>query len=470
VEHAGLARRLTLAELGVNLRSFLAVALLEPMMGIQHISNVRWLAEFWSWPAARREAWRRARLYETLAIAARDVPFYRRLLSRGVLGDDPFEALHQLPSVDKATIREREEEFLSVRRESIPAIPKRTGGSTGEPWQYALDKRAWSHMYAAQLHFFERAGVRYGERMLTLGVPVMPGTTAATLRGRLRRRFENRVAASSSFEVDDRASLARAREAVSVRAALWYGYAGTIAAMADAVLTSGVALPGPRAIVTMAEPLQPAWRERIELAFGAPVFDEYGCNDGGVLAQSCAAGRFHLAENLSIVEILDGDRVCEPGEEGDVAITNLHARVLPFIRYRNADRAELGDGPCPCGQPGETLLRVLGRTGDRVELPDGTSLSVMTFAQVFKRTPGVRRWQVVQKSSGDLVVRLDVRDDFTNDEQRLIVDYVVERTRDQVRVRTTTTEPIDRTPAGKHKVVVRERAVGSGAGGGRVWS
>ena len=62
-------------------------------------------------------------------------------------------------------------------------------------------------------------------------------------------------------------------------------------------------------------------------------------------------GRFHVAENISLVEILDGDEPCPPGVEGDIVVTNLHAQALPFLRYRVGDRAVLGDGPCPCGLP-----------------------------------------------------------------------------------------------------------------------
>jgi phenylacetate-CoA ligase len=230
--------------------------------------------------------------------------------------------------------------------------------------------------------------------------------------------------------------------------------------MAHAVNEEGVTVRGPVAIVTFAEPLRPGWKEAIETAFQAPLYDEYGCNDGGLLAQSCERGRFHLAENLSIVEVLDGLDPCPPGVEGDVAITNLHSRALPFIRYRNGDRAVLGEGTCPCGRSGATLERMAGRTGDRVELPDGTLMSLMTFAQVFKRTPGVRRWQVVQPDRSHLVVRLDVSPDFDAVQRQTILDYVRKWTSNQVEVDVDLSEPIELTPAGKHKVVVRlEEAV-----------
>lgn len=87
--------------------------------------------------------------------------------------------------------------------------------------------------------------------------------------------------------------------------------------MAAAVLKEGRRVRPPKAILSSSEVLLPEWRTQIETAFGVRVADEYGCNDGGVLAQTCTADRFHVADNLSIVEVLDDHgRRCPPGAEG----------------------------------------------------------------------------------------------------------------------------------------------------------
>jgi phenylacetate-CoA ligase len=439
-------------ELYPDVAGLLTTLVIERWLRAPYLSTAAWLREFDAWDGDRRRAWQDERLGEILAHARRHVPYYRARADAA--GGDPRAALARMPVVDKALIRADMEAFLSDRTSRTSTVTKRTGGSTGDPWEYPLDRTAWTHMYAAQLHFFERAGVRYGEPVLTLGVPRLPGLTTGW-KANLRRRLERKTLSATSFEVDPDASLRRAREALAAGATLWYGYAGTLAAMAHAVLDAGLEVRGPRAIVTTAEPLHPAWRDAIERAFRSPLYDEYGCNDGGVLAQSCPRGRFHLAENLSVVEVLDGDTPCPQGVEGDIAITNLHARALPFIRYRNGDRGVLGEGACPCGRAGATLERIAGRTGDRVRLRDGTLLSVMTFAQVFKLTPGVRRWQVVQPDVDRLVVRLDVRPDFDDVQGATILDYVRARTNGRVEVSLSVSEPIVLTPAGKHKVVVR---------------
>ena len=425
---------------------------IEPLTGSRYFSQAQWLRDFYSWPAPVRQSWQQERLQSVVRHATREVPFYRDLLGRRA-----SKAVHveELPIVDKACIRGSMEAFLSDRWERMPHVSKKTGGTSGDPWQYPLDRAAWSHIYAAALQLRERAGYRYGERIVLLGSPpsLIPGGTSWKVR--VRHRLERRVVSAAGMEIDRAASLKRLRSSGSGEAALWYGFAGTIAAMADAMLEQPVPIIPPRAIITTSETLQPPWRKRIERAFGVPVVDEYACNDGGVLAHSCRRGRFHLADNVSLVEVLDGDTVCPPGVEGDVTVTNLHARVLPFLRYKVGDRAVLAEDECPCGHPGSTLERISGREGDRIRLPNGAELSALAFNELFKQTPSVRRWQVVQRDVRHITVRLDVQESFGEEEAGLIGRQFSEQCGDQVRIEVTISEEIERTPGGKHKVVVR---------------
>jgi phenylacetate-CoA ligase len=134
-------------------------------------------------------------------------------------------------------------------------------------------------------------------------------------------------------------------------------------------------------------------------------------------------------------------------------VTNLHARAMPFLRYRVGDRAVMGEGTCPCGRPGRTLETLVGRAWDTIELPNGRRLSPMTFWWVFRDTTSVRRWQVVQDGS-DVTVRLEVDDRLDLEDERRIRAAVERYCGRDVRVRITTNERLLRSPGGKHRPVV----------------
>ena len=422
----------------------------EPAIRAPYLTVAGWLRQFEAWPDDRRAAWQQQRLAEVLNHAARSVPFYRRLSGGGV--DDL--RLDDLPIVDKLQIRADTDAFRSEGWQRIPHVRKSTGGTTGDAWQYELDRRAWTHVRAAQIHAWEHTGYRYGDRIVLLGTPPSLLGNGSGLVSRLRTKLEHRIYSAAGIEVDHRASLERALRAVELDGVVWYGYASMIAAMADAVHDAGVKLHGPTAVITTSEPLHPSWKRQIARAFGAPVHDEYGCNDGGVFAQTCPRGRFHIAENVSLVEIVEGDTPCPPGVEGDIVVTNLHARLMPFLRYRVGDRGVLSPEPCPCGRPGPTFEQVNGRAGDRLMLRNGTELSYVNFTTIFWGTANVRRWQIVQNSIDRVTVRLEVDPGFTASEADLIRDAIRTRSRDQLEIDITLTEPIERTGAGKQRVVI----------------
>jgi phenylacetate-CoA ligase len=436
-----------------HILGLLGPMVIEPITGTRHISVSHWLRDFANWPEERRRAWQRARVEEVVAHAAQSVPFYRQML--GSRPDIRAMELGDLPVVDKARIRADEDAFWSADAGRIPHLMKKTGGTTGDPWHYPIDKRTWTHTYAARLHCWEETGYRYGERFVLLGAPPSLVVGATGIKARLRYLLEREVVAVAGMDVDHATSLRRALAATRSRAALWYGYAGTAAAMADSVIAEEIQVVGPRAVVTSSETLQPLWRRSIEAAFSCPVYDQYGCYDGGVVAQTCLRGRFHVAENLSLMEVLDGDRPCPPGVEGDVAVTNLHAQVLPFLRYKVGDRAVLGEGTCPCGRPGLTLERLGGRVWDRLRLGNGTELSPLAFQPLFQELPSVSGWQVVQQGERQLVVRLQVRPTFQPHEQQRIERYVRDRCGEGIEVTSTTSEHLDTTISGKNRVVVR---------------
>lgn len=431
--------------------SLVTPLVVEPLVGAHYLSTARWLPEFFSWPEERRRAWQERRFREVLRHGAASVPFYRRLLH-----DDVGDAtLPDLPIVDKATMRADMDAFRSEGWQHMPHLYKRTSGTSGDPWAYPLDKAAWAHQYGAAIHFWERTGYRYGERMVMLGSPPSLVPDATSWKARLRSRFERRVVSLAGVDAGLAASARRAELAGEAAGVLWYGYPGIVAAMADAVATRSLPVRPPRAIVTTSEMLLPSWRRRIEEVFQVPLFDEYGCNDGGILSLSCAAGRYHLAENVSIVEIVDGDSACPAGTEGDVVVTNLHARVMPFLRYRVGDRAVLGEGPCPCGAGGATLQQLIGREADQLRLPDGRVLSPQAFSSIFRTTRHVRRWQVVQPKPEVVAVRLDVEPGFDWIEEQRIKRTLQDRCGASVHVETRIGEALERTAAAKHKLVVR---------------
>jgi len=126
---------------------------------------------------------------------------------------------------------------------------------------------------------------------------------------------------------------------------------------------------------------------------------------------SVHGGRLHVCDDAAIVEILRNGEPVKEGEQGEVVVTGLFSKTMPFIRYRTGDLATRGPDSCPCGQPFSTLDAVLGRTADYLHLPDGRSVhpsSVIDPAMEYEDA-WIDQHQLVQTALDCIVLRVKPR-------------------------------------------------------------
>ncbi len=97
-------------------------------------------------------------------------------------------------------------------------------------------------------------------------------------------------------------------------------------------------------VICGAERLLPGDRADLEEAFGPTVFDTYGCREVMMIAAECEAhDGLHVSMENLVVEVVVTEngtqRPAREGETGEVVLTDLHNRAMPFIRYANGDTA-----------------------------------------------------------------------------------------------------------------------------------
>ncbi|MCG8505727.1 MAG: AMP-binding protein [Sphingomonadales bacterium] len=124
----------------------------------------------------------------------------------------------------------------------------------------------------------------------------------------------------------------------------------------------------------ISEMMTPGMAQRIEAAFGAPVEQNYGLTEVGIVAVKCReGGRYHAHDEFAVVEIVDDDgQPVAPGETGRVLVTCLANLAMPLIRYDTGDLATAVSGDCPCGRTLPSFGPIVGRYIRLAYLPEGT--------------------------------------------------------------------------------------------------
>lgn len=113
-------------------------------------------------------------------------------------------------------------------------------------------------------------------------------------------------------------------------------------------------------------------RSKLEEAWGAPVYDNYGSHEVGLIAFECTAqDRKHVSEDTAYLELVDVDTGAPlpNGSRGNLVVTSLHRGVPPIIRYNMRDLLTLYDREeCPCCLATRKLSAFLGRSDEMVKL------------------------------------------------------------------------------------------------------
>ena len=417
------------------------------------------------WPREQLERHRVERLRAFLTAAGRRVPYYRDLFAR--CGFDPpaltsISELARLPLLGKPEIRADVDRLKADGHGALMRYT--TGGSSGEPLVFFMDRARKSHDVAAKWRATRWWGVDIGDRELVVwGSPVELGAQDrirrlrdTLMRSHLLPAFEMSAANLDSF-ID---TIRR------VRPAMLFGYPSSLSLIAQHARSRGVALDrlGIRVAFVTSERLYDEQRALLSSTFGCPVANGYGARDAGFIAHECPQGRLHLSAEDLIVETVQPDGTPSlHGEPGEIVVTHMATPDFPLVRYRTGDIGVLSDAPCPCGRTLPTLAEVQGRSTDFVVAQDGTVMHGLALIYTVRDLPGVAQFKIVQQSLDRTEVQLVTTPAFAaTDEQRIEREFRA-RLGAEVEVAVQRVAEIPPERSGKHRYVVSKVAIPAAA-------
>jgi phenylacetate-CoA ligase len=397
------------------------------------------------------------KLRRLLRHAYRSVPYYRaRMQERSLRPEDirGQDDLHKLPFLSKADVRKHL--HFDIMQEGVKhadILKISTSGSTGEPFVCYADRAQLEFRWAATLRSQEWTGYRFGDPTVRLWHQTIGMSQSQAFKEHLDAFFANRHFIPV-FEMTSDGLEKIVREICEKEPVLVDGYAEAFNFIAGYLETRGGLSFRPKALMSSAQSLPPPSRALIEKAFGCRVFDKYGSREFSGIAYETDAHNGHavVAEGY-IVEILVDGRPAQPGEVGEVVITDLNNFCMPFIRYRIGDLAQAIDNSLPsvCGRGLPRIGEIQGRVQSIIQGTDGHFVPGTFFAHALKEFDyAIARFQVVQEEVGAIkfrVVKAARYSDETLDEiKALIRRYLGEG----LRIDVVFEDSIEMVRTGKH--------------------
>jgi phenylacetate-CoA ligase len=341
--------------------------------------------------------------------AFRNVPYYRHKMQKA--GITPLdicssEDLSQLQILTKQDIQNAKELLVAQNVPVNERVPNQTGGSTGSPLQFWVDRERFDSRRASTDRHNAWAGLYPGDWYAHLwGSRFDVGTETRpklTWRNRLLYR-EITLNTSLISEEDLREYVLLLRR---LRPRVMLAYAQSAVMFAEYCRDNRINDIHFDSIITAAEVLLPEQQARIEEQFRARVFNRYGCREVSIIASECSYHTgLHINSDALIIEIEPVEGL--PRGTGRVLVTDLLNRGMPLIRYEIGDIATWVEGsPCACGRSLPRLRSIEGRITDFLITSDGRRISGISLALLAGDMPEVRQMQFVQESLQNITLHV----------------------------------------------------------------
>jgi phenylacetate-CoA ligase len=332
------------------------------------------------WTGAELETAQFKTLRLLLDHARETTPYYRERFARAGY-DQPTSLDHaswmRVPVSRRRDLQQAGDSLFSARPPEAhgKVVAATTSGSTGQPLRFARNEVTMTYWRAFTL----RDLVWHDEDMLPKvgAIRYAPVGQAEAPHGIASPHWNNSIALifptgpavmlNVASSLDDQLDWLERERPQRLTT-----FPSNFLALAEHACRTGRALPPIGRLRSVGEMLTPEARATIAEAWGGKVVDLYSCEEAGYLALECPEyGNYHVQSENVKLEILDEqDNPCPPGTPGRVVITSLHNFASPLIRMDLGDYAELGE-PCPCGRGLPVIRRILGRSRNRLVLPNG---------------------------------------------------------------------------------------------------
>ncbi len=349
------------------------------------------------------------RLRKLLRHAHENCLFYRKRMDQADFDIERLNSLDQLSALPVLSKRDIQEHGVELRALNFPEnlrVRNQTGGSTGSPLQFYVDKERFASRFASTVRHNGWAGLRPGDWHAVLWGSRLDQGGSQGWRDRLRNEllYRSIFLNTSSIQEKDWTEFISRLRAKRPRVLLAYTQAAVL--FGRFLLQNRIQDIRFDAIITTAEVLLPGQREFLEKTFQGRVFNRYGCREVSVIASECEFHKgMHVCSESFVIEIVPHETIPKPA--GKVVITDLLNYSMPLIRYEIGDVAAWAEAQnCPCKRHLPLLSEVQGRTTDFLVLRDGRHISGPALTLVVADMSEVRQVQFVQKALDRIVIRV----------------------------------------------------------------
>jgi phenylacetate-CoA ligase len=421
---------------------------------LQEFERNQWL------PKKELEHIQWVKLQSLLDYAYRNVPFYKKafndikLRPKDIKTKDDFK---KIPILTKEDIDINCSEMTSRVYNKKDFVKNSTGGSTGRNLNFFVDGRRAHIKEIVTIRGNRWAGLDIGEKHAFLWGSPFDISFQNKLKNKIINKLYGLDLFLSSYDLSEGNMLSYTKKLQVHKPKVIIGYPSSLYFFAKFIKDRKIEGFGTKSIISSAEVLYEYQRELIESVFQCKVFNRYGSREFGNIAHECPehSGMHINIDHVYIECLTENGKAANPGETGELIITDLDNYAMPFIRYRIGDTGVLSERNCSCGRGLPLFEEVGGRTFDIIVGANGQNLGG-TFWTLFLRTAieGIQQFQVVQESEKKIIIKIVVNESFKSKNIDVLTKKIHQYCGEDMQITLEVVDKIPLTKSGKFRFVI----------------
>ncbi len=387
------------------------------------------------------------------------VPYYNKLFNEVRIKPkdiQDFNDIKKIPYLTKEIIRNNLEDLISNKYDKNKLKYVTTGGSTGVPMGFYVDK----------LYDKPREWAFITSMWSRIGYDVNKVNRNVILRGNIPYKgvyeYKNRDLILSSFKLTEENMHVYIDLMEKFNPDFIRAYPSAIHMLCKYILNNNIKpkMKNLKAIICASENLYNFQRKEIEEAFGVRVYSFYGHSEHACIGGECEnTGLYHLQSEYGYSEIINetGQDAVEEDEIGELVATGFGNYAMPFIRYRTNDMVVNTNKICNCGRHYKVIKKVEGRQQEYFLDKNGEKV-IFTWADypLWEYKDMIWAYQYIQNEPGQVILNIELKKgveinskDFKNI-KKIFLDYYTDFDIEILLVKS-----IQRTKRGKFKYLVQ---------------
>ncbi len=403
------------------------------------------------------EAIQQRKLKKLLKHAYDNVSYYRQLFDSVRVKPEEIRTvgdLQKIPVTTKSHLRKLSLDQVIAKGIDInKCVKKRNTGTTGIPLDFFFTKKDLGLRPLLDLRMLYACGYKLTDKIVALINLGQFKKQWFQYLGIMRKEY------IFTFDIPEEKQI---EDIQRINPDVIWSVSSNILLLADMIKRHKIKKIQPRLIFTMGELLTQKDKKLIVSVFGIEPFDCYGLVESGFVAWQCARrSGYHINTDSVVMEFIKDGRQAQPGEAGELVITNLHSYAMPFIRYSVGDTGILNDRLCLCGRDLPLMSIIEGRTVDFIVLPDGKKISPYRLTCALEEIPEVVRFQIIQEEIDKIVVKFIKGEGYSLSQT---IGKIEEKYKallgDNVKIEPVAVDSLLNERSGKFRIVISKPAAG----------